>query len=300
MRANAAQREPAAVSRLTSELYERQGRIRAGVQPFVLHDGPPYANGPLHIGHALNKVLKDITNRYKLLRGHPVLFVPGWDCHGLPIEMKALESLAAAGVKDAGKDKLQGKPSSKPSGSPASSVENVLQRSDLSPVQIRSAARAWAEAALKDQRKDFIRWGIMADWNEDNRGIYVTMDPKYEAAQLSAWAAACVCDAGCCSCIGDVAFCLCPEVFQRMYEGGHIYRSVKPVYWSPSSRTALAEAELEYKVPTPCRIFPYAGDVSYRVMTPITWSWRRMITCHTLRSLGSPLTPHATRPCQHS
>ena len=124
------------------------------LQPFVLHDGPPYANGPLHMGHALNKVLKDIVNRYNLLRGKHVVFVPGWDCHGLPIELKALES--------------------HPDG-----------RRGMSHLQIRAAAKAWALAAIETQKADFIRWGVMADWVEgDGQGYYTTMAPQYEAAQL--------------------------------------------------------------------------------------------------------------------
>lgn len=183
MRANAAQREPVAVPRLTTQLYRRQWNVRrgSGVKPFVLHDGPPYANGPLHIGHALNKVLKDVINRYKLLRGQPVLFVPGWDCHGLPIELKALESLAkeSAPAADKGTNKKKKKEEV--------SAEAVLQRSDLSPLQVRAAARAWAEAAMRGQRDGFVRWGVMADWSDDNSGVYMTMDPKYEAAQLGEW-----------------------------------------------------------------------------------------------------------------
>ena len=165
MRANAAQREPAASPRLTTQLYQRQvapGTATAttgegGSRPaFVLHDGPPYANGPLHIGHALNKVLKDIVNRYRLLQGSRVVFVPGWDCHGLPIELKALESQGAAA------------------------------RSDISPVDVRASAKRWAQHAIEEQKKDFVRWGVMADWSEDGSGVYTTMAPQYEAAQLGA------------------------------------------------------------------------------------------------------------------
>jgi isoleucyl-tRNA synthetase len=164
MRANAAQRELSAIKRLTSDLYRRQRAAVAatasmtgtGTEPrprFVLHDGPPYANGPLHMGHALNKVLKDIVNRYNLMRGKRVVFVPGWDCHGLPIELKALES--------------------HPDG-----------RKGMSNLEIRSAAKAWALAAIEGQKKDFIRWGVMADWADDGSGMYTTMAPQYEAAQL--------------------------------------------------------------------------------------------------------------------
>lgn len=167
-----------------SELYSWQ-RERKVKKEFFLHDGPPYANGDPHVGHALNKILKDIANRYHMMNGAKIHFVPGWDCHGLPIEVKVLAELG---------EKAQ----------------------DLSPVEIREKARSFAKAAIEKQKAAFIRWGIMADWNN----CYYTFDGKYEAKQL--------------------------KIFYQLYEKGLIYRSYKPVFWSPSSRTALAEAELEY------------------------------------------------------
>ncbi|XP_013362486.1 PREDICTED: isoleucine--tRNA ligase, mitochondrial [Chinchilla lanigera] len=167
-----------------SELYSWQ-RERKVKTEFCLHDGPPYANGDPHIGHALNKILKDIANRYHMMRGSKIHFVPGWDCHGLPIEIKVLSELG---------EKAQ----------------------DLSPMEIRQKARSFAKAAIEKQKSAFIRWGIMADWNN----CYYTFDGKYEAKQL--------------------------RIFYQMYDKGLVYRSYKPVFWSPSSRTALAEAELEY------------------------------------------------------
>eukprot|EP01119_Soliformovum_irregulare_P018427 TRINITY_DN5645_c0_g1_i1.p1 TRINITY_DN5645_c0_g1~~TRINITY_DN5645_c0_g1_i1.p1 ORF type:complete len:955 (-),score=286.32 TRINITY_DN5645_c0_g1_i1:68-2653(-) len=136
------------------------------------------------MGHALNKILKDVINRYHLMRGRKINFIPGWDCHGLPIEMKAL------GKKD--------------------------KAFTLSPLEVRRIARQVAEQEIANQKADFQSWGIMGDW--DN--AYTTMSPSYEAIQL--------------------------QVFQKMVDRGLIYRGLKPVYWSPSSRTALAEAELEY------------------------------------------------------
>uniref|UniRef100_A0A3B3QGQ6 isoleucine--tRNA ligase n=1 Tax=Paramormyrops kingsleyae TaxID=1676925 RepID=A0A3B3QGQ6_9TELE len=165
-----------------SELYAWQ-RDRKAKKEFCLHDGPPYANGDPHVGHALNKILKDIRNRFEVLRGRHVHYVPGWDCHGLPIELKALGDLAVEG---------------------------------LTPLQIRQKAREFAEGAVSRQRAAFQRWGVMADWTH----CYYTFDGRYEARQL--------------------------EVFQEMHSKGLIYRDYKPVFWSPSSRTALAEAELEY------------------------------------------------------
>ncbi|XP_019495156.1 PREDICTED: isoleucine--tRNA ligase, mitochondrial [Hipposideros armiger] len=167
-----------------SELYSWQ-RERKVKTEFCLHDGPPYANGDPHVGHALNKILKDIANRYHMMRGSKIHYVPGWDCHGLPIEIKVLSELGG-------------------------------KAQNLSAVEIREKARSFAKAAIEKQRSAFIRWGVMADWNN----CYYTFDGKYEAKQL--------------------------RIFYQMYDKGLIYRSYKPVFWSPSSRTALAEAELEY------------------------------------------------------
>ncbi|XP_044284396.1 isoleucine--tRNA ligase, mitochondrial isoform X1 [Varanus komodoensis] len=166
-----------------SELYSWQ-RQRKTKQEFCLHDGPPYANGDPHVGHALNKILKDITNRFHVMRGYRVHYVPGWDCHGLPIELKAL---AEGGETE-----------------------------HLSPMEIRQKAKKFAEKVIEKQKSAFIRWGIMADW--DN--CYHTFDKKYEAKQLS--------------------------IFHQLHEKGYVYQDYKPVFWSPSTNTALAEAEIEY------------------------------------------------------
>jgi len=186
MRANATKREPE-IQAIWSDakIYETLAETNMGA-PFTLHDGPPYANGSLHVGHALNKILKDIINKYQLLNGRKVRFIPGWDCHGLPIELKVLQTLKQE------------------------------ERKALTPIALRKKAKEFALAAVDDQRNGFKRWGVWADW----RNPYVTLDPAYEAAQI--------------------------EVFGQMFIKGFIYRGLKPVYWSPSSRTALAEAELEY------------------------------------------------------
>ncbi|XP_071327198.1 isoleucine--tRNA ligase, mitochondrial isoform X3 [Trachinotus anak] len=165
-----------------ADLYSWQ-RERKAKKEFCLHDGPPYANGDPHVGHALNKILKDIRNRFEMLRGRQVHYIPGWDCHGLPIELKALGELGTSG---------------------------------LTPLQIRQKARDFAEGAIARQKAAFQRWGVMADWDQ----CYYTFDGAYEAAQL--------------------------KVFQEMHSKGLIYQDYKPIFWSPSSRTALAEAELEY------------------------------------------------------
>ncbi|ROT40005.1 isoleucyl-tRNA synthetase [Sodiomyces alkalinus F11] len=168
--------------RCTDDFYKWQQANRSADQ-FILHDGPPYANGSLHVGHALNKVLKDMVNRVKVQQGYRVQYRPGWDCHGLPIELKAL-------------GESQGK--------------------DMTPVQVRQSARELATKTLLEQMNSFRSYAVMADWD----ARWTTMDPDFEIRQL--------------------------RLFQQMVRDGLIYRKHKPVYWSPSSRTALAEAELEY------------------------------------------------------
>ncbi len=175
----------------TDNLYAWQRRERPANNTFVLHDGPPYANGSLHIGHALNKILKDMVCRFQLGQGKRIDYVPGWDCHGLPIELRALQQQRKAGK--AGEDRQMGS------------------------VEVRRAAQELASKAIEEQRIAFQGWGIMADWEN----AWWTMDKGFEMKQLS--------------------------IFKEMVDQGLIYRRYKPVYWSPSSRTALAEAELEYK-----------------------------------------------------
>ncbi len=186
MRANARLREPELQAFWAEQrIYERLCRDNPG-ETFTLHDGPPYANGALHVGHALNKILKDIINKHALLNGKRARFVPGWDCHGLPIELKVLQGLSSA------------------------------ERAALTPVTLRQKAHAYALEQVELQKGGFRRWGIWADWDQP----YLTLQKSYESAQIG--------------------------VFGAMVLAGHIYRGLKPVHWSPSSRTALAEAELEY------------------------------------------------------
>ncbi|KAJ1302095.1 hypothetical protein OPQ81_000926 [Rhizoctonia solani] len=185
--AEPAQRELPYRQRTTDELYEWQWKNRDPTRTFVLHDGPPYANGSLHCGHALNKILKDIINRFHVMQGYRVHYMPGWDCHGLPIENKALQE-------------LQGDARTVPA------------------TEIRSVAREVAHREMERQRGEFQEFGIMANWSPD--GCYRTLDHDYEIRQL--------------------------RVLQRMVEQGLITRHHRPVYWSPSSISALAEAELEY------------------------------------------------------
>ncbi len=186
MRANSIQREPELQEFWADQqIYEKLSQDNPK-DVFVLHDGPPYANGALHMGHALNKILKDIINKYKLLQGHKVRYVPGWDCHGLPIELKVLQKMKSK------------------------------ERQNLTPLTLRQKAKEFALATVEEQKAGFKRFGIWGDWDNP----YLTLNPEYEAAQIG--------------------------VFGEMALKGYIYRGLKPVHWSPSSRTALAEAELEY------------------------------------------------------
>jgi len=186
MRANSVVREPEIQNFwANNDIDFKLGSKNSG-EIFTLHDGPPYANGALHMGHALNKVLKDIINKYKTLRGFRVHFVPGWDCHGLPIELKVLQNLKSD------------------------------ERKNLNTLNLRKKATDYAHIQINNQKEGFKRWGIWGDWNNP----YLTLKKSYESAQIG--------------------------VFGKMFLNGYIYRGLKPVHWSPSSRTALAEAELEY------------------------------------------------------
>ena len=186
MRANAVKREPELQAFWDdSKIYEKLSQENSG-DVFVLHDGPPYANGSLHMGHALNKVLKDIINKYQLLRDRKVRYVPGWDCHGLPIELKVLQTI------------------------------DRKERANLTPLELRKKAKEFALDTIEKQAKGFRRFGVWGNWEKP----YMTLQPEYEAAQL--------------------------DVFGQMVLKGYIYRGLKSVHWSPSSQTALAEAELEY------------------------------------------------------
>jgi len=188
-RANAVQREPELQAFWKEiNLYEKlsEAAKEAGAERYVLHDGPPYANGDLHCGHALNKILKDFINRKQVLNGKQVHYVPGWDCHGLPIELKVLQAMKSK------------------------------EREALTPVTLRQKAAAFAQEAVAKQSVGFQRFGVLGDFANP----YLTLQPEFEAAQI--------------------------RVFGTMFQKGFIFRGRKPVHWSPSSRTALAEAELEY------------------------------------------------------
>ncbi|EGQ3240880.1 isoleucine--tRNA ligase [Staphylococcus pseudintermedius] len=166
------------------DLYRKMLEKNEGQPSFILHDGPPYANGNLHMGHALNKILKDFINRYKTMQGFYTPYVPGWDTHGLPIE----QALTKKGVK----------------------------RKEMTTAEFRDKCQAFAMEQIDIQKKDFLRLGVNGDFDNP----YITLKPEYEAAQI--------------------------RLFGEIADKGLIYKGKKPVYWSPSSESSLAEAEIEY------------------------------------------------------
>ena len=166
------------------DLYNKVREKNKGRKPFVLHDGPPYANGEIHIGHAMNKILKDFVNRYKMMAGFDINFIPGWDTHGLPIE----QAITNSGV----------------------------DRKSMSKAEFRSLCEKYAYEQIEKQMEGFKSLNAIADWEHP----YITLHKEFEAKQV--------------------------EVFAEMAKKGLIFKGLKPVYWSPSSESALAEAEIEY------------------------------------------------------
>jgi isoleucyl-tRNA synthetase len=184
MRGDLAKREPQWLKTWQQKkLYERIRTARKGAPKFILHDGPPYANGDIHIGHAVNKILKDIIVKAKTLSGFDAPYVPGWDCHGLPIELVV--------------EKNHGK--------------------DIAPAKFRELCREYAKQQVERQKADFIRLGVLGDWDHP----YLTMDFRTEADIMRA--------------LGDI------------YKNGYLYQGSKPVHWCVDCGSALAEAEVEYE-----------------------------------------------------
>ncbi|WP_445372183.1 isoleucine--tRNA ligase [Methylomonas sp. HW2-6] len=187
MKANLAQREPEMLKQWNeNQLYQKIREACAGRPKFILHDGPPYANGAIHIGHAVNKVLKDIIVKSKTLAGFDAPYVPGWDCHGLPIELMVEKSVGKAGVK-------------------------------VSPAEFRKECRAYAKKQVGIQKEEFIRLGVLGDWDNP----YLTMDFAFEA---------------------DIV-----RALGRIAAKGHLSKGFKPVHWCTDCGSALAEAEVEYE-----------------------------------------------------
>ena len=186
MRGNLPNKEPKMQEEWEEDnLYQLVQKRTEGRPLFVLHDGPPYANGDIHMGHALNKVLKDFIVKYKSMAGFHAPYVPGWDTHGLPIET-ALE-------------------------------KRKVNRKKMSIAEFRRRCAEYAMGQIDNQRAQFKQLGVRGDWENP----YITLDNEYEAAQI--------------------------EVFGAMAKKGYIYKGLKPIYWSPSSESALAEAEIEYQ-----------------------------------------------------
>lgn len=198
MRGDLAKREPAWLKQWQDKkLYERIRTARKGAKKFILHDGPPYANGDIHIGHAVNKILKDIIIKAKTMSGFDAPYVPGWDCHGLPIELVV--------------EKNHGK--------------------NIDPAKFRELCREYAAEQVARQKKDFIRLGVLGDWDNP----YLTMDFKTEADIMRA--------------LGEIN------------QNGYLYQGSKPVHWCVDCGSALAEAEVEYEdVNSP------AIDVGFKVV----------------------------------
>ncbi|WP_345830446.1 isoleucine--tRNA ligase [Erwinia sp. HDF1-3R] len=186
MRGDLAKREPGMLQRWYDDnLYGIIREAKKGKKTFILHDGPPYANGSIHIGHSVNKILKDIIVKSKGLAGFDAPYVPGWDCHGLPIEHKV--------------EQMIGKPGEK-----------------VTAAEFRAACRQYAAEQVEGQKKDFIRLGVLGDWDRP----YLTMDFKTEANIIRA--------------------------LGKIIGNGHLHKGAKPVHWCMDCRSALAEAEVEY------------------------------------------------------
>jgi len=187
MRGNLGKKEPDRQAAWEEKnIYEKVLQKNEDRPQFFLHDGPPYANGSIHAGHALNKILKDFIVRYKNMNGFKAPYLPGWDTHGLPIEN-------------------------------ALTKQRKVNRKKLGLAEFRNLCKEYALEQIDIQREQFKRLGVLGEWDQP----YITLNKNYEAAQY--------------------------RVFNEMVKQGLIYKGLKPVYWSPSSETALAEAEIEYK-----------------------------------------------------
>ncbi|MCX8640623.1 isoleucine--tRNA ligase [Gilliamella sp. B3172] len=186
MRGDLAKREPAMLQNwYDKELYRKIRQVKKGKKAFILHDGPPYANGKLHIGHAVNKIIKDIIIKSKGLSGYDSPYIPGWDCHGLPIEQKVEEQVGKPGVK-------------------------------VTPAEFRQICRDYAASQVELQKADFIRMGVLGDWQNP----YRTMNFDTEANIIRA--------------------------LGKVIQNGHLVKGAKPVYWCTDCMSSLAEAEVEY------------------------------------------------------
>ena len=221
MRGNLPKKEPNYVQRWQdSSMYEKVIQQNEGKESFVFHDGPPYANGNMHVGHMLNKIIKDVICRYKNMQGFYTPYIPGWDTHGLPIE-NAIQKLG-------------------------------VNRKEMSTAEFRKKCYEYALEQVEKQKEQCIRVGTFADYKHP----YLTLLPEFEANQI--------------------------DVFAKMAMDGLIYKGLKPVYWSPSSESALAEAEVEYHdVKSPTIFVKFAvkdgkgildQDTSFVIWTTTPWT----------------------------
>ena len=221
MRAGLPQKEPVLVAKWKEiDLYKKMNENRVNAPVFMLHDGPPYANGDIHCGHALNKSLKDFVIRYKNMSGFQTPFVPGWDTHGLPIEVKVTKS--------------------------------GVNRKTTPINEFREKCRDYALTQVERQKVQMERLGCLADFDHP----YLTLNKEYEAKQI--------------------------EAFAAMAMKGLIFKGLKPVYWSPSSESALAEAEVEYHDVTAKTIYvgfdiidnlgKFDGDARFLIWTTTPWT----------------------------
>ena len=187
MRAGLPKREPDMLRHWEElDIYNEHLKKSEGLPLFNLHDGPPFSNGDIHMGHALNKSIKDFINRSYMMRGYHVPYIPGWDNHGMPIESAIIK-------------------------------EQKLNHKAMSVADFRSACEAYANKYIDRQREGFKRLGVIGDWEHP----YTTMNKGFESDEV--------------------------RIFGRMYQNGHIYKGLKPVYWCAHDETALAEAEIEYQ-----------------------------------------------------
>lgn len=207
MKAKLSQKEPEIIKKWNQiKLYEKILKKRAKSQTFVLHDGPPYANGRIHLGTALNKILKDFIVKTRTMQGYLSPYLPGWDCHGLPIEIRV--------------DQLLGE-----------------KKKGMSITDIREECKRYALKYIDIQRDEFMRLGVLGEWEKP----YLTMDPEYEGEVLRYLAA--------------------------FFASGNVYKGKRPVHWCIHCRTALAEAEIEYKdrkSPSIYVKFPMISDLSQK------------------------------------
>ena len=251
MKADLVAREPERLSRWQATgLYQTIQATRAGAPKFVLHDGPPFANGDVHIGTALNKILKDIIIKYKTLRGFSAPYVPGWDCHGLPIEFKVTQEMMEEFEKKQW-PRIRKERESEWKGETNPELGEIVckqfaQSEFLSLRSVREKCAAYAEKYVDIQRDQFKRLGVLGDWDHP----YLTLDRHYEADEL--------------------------RLFADIVEKGFVYRGKKPVYWSIPCRTALAEAEVEYQDHVSQSVFvkfPIVGQPNTFVVIWTTTPW---------------------------